>query len=152
MSNSELNRKVLLCLTITIFPSFISLTNVVSLPSHFCVCTNLSPSMVKVDCRRKQGHSWTRHILEHQLHHAAYFNMTVIRCCLIKLLSQFGRQLGVSEGALGLHHHLISILADHYCGFGDVAHLSCGKTNTCQNKHDNVQQLLLFPIKNMIIF
>lgn len=38
-------------LTITIFPSLISLTNFVSLPSHFCTCTSLSPSTEKVDCK-----------------------------------------------------------------------------------------------------
>lgn len=41
-------------LTITIFPSLISLTNLVSLPSHFCTCTNLSPSMEKVDYEQKK--------------------------------------------------------------------------------------------------
>lgn len=61
---------------------------------------------------------------------SAYFDMPVIRRGLIKLLSQFGGELSVPEGAHGFHHHLVSILADDYGGFGDVAHLSCGKANT----------------------
>lgn len=42
-------------LTITIFPSLISLTNLDSLPSHFCTCISLSPSTVKVDCKHKHS-------------------------------------------------------------------------------------------------
>lgn len=57
--------------------------------------------------------------------------MAVIRSGLIKLLSQFGGDLSVSKGAQGFNHHLVPILADNYRWFGDIAHLSCCKTNTC---------------------
>lgn len=60
-----------------------------------------------------------------------YFDMSVVRRGLVKLLSQFGGDLGVSESAQGFHHHFVSILADHYCWLGDITNLSCGKTNTC---------------------
>lgn len=60
--------------------------------------------------------------------------MSVIDCGLIKLLSQFGGDLRVPKGAQGLNHHFVPILADHYCRFSDIAHLSCGKTNTCQKQ------------------
>ncbi|MEQ2158434.1 hypothetical protein GOODEAATRI_012245 [Goodea atripinnis] len=53
-------------------------------------------------------------------------------CGLIKLLSQFGGEFSVLECAQSFHHHLIPILADHYCWFGDIAYLSCGKANPCQ--------------------
>jgi len=43
-------------LTATSFPSLISLTNFVSLPSHFCTCTSVSPSMVKIDCKHQHLH------------------------------------------------------------------------------------------------
>lgn len=65
---------------------------------------------------------------------SAHFDVAVIRCGLIKLLSQLGGELSVPEGAQGFHHHLVSILADDDCRFGDVAHLSCGKTNTCTRR------------------
>lgn len=57
--------------------------------------------------------------------------MSVIRRGLIKFLSQFGGDLCVSEGAQSFHHHFVSILTNHYCWFGDITHLSCGKPNTC---------------------
>lgn len=127
-------------LTITIFPSVISRTNLVSLPSHFCTCTSLSPSMVKVDCKKHKHISrqmarwrWTSSSSSHS-RPSAHFDVAVIRCGLIELLSQLGGELGVPEGAQGFHHHLVSILADDDCRFGDVAHLSCGKTNTCTRR------------------
>lgn len=67
----------------------------------------------------------------------SYFDMPVIRRGLIKLLSQLGRELSVPEGALSFHHHLVSILADHYSWFGDITHLSRGKANACQKKSLN---------------
>lgn len=75
--------------------------------------------------------------LEHMSHwryYSAYFDMSVIRRGLIKLLSQLGGELSVPEGALGFHHHFVSILTDDYCWFGGNAHLSRGKTNTCPKK------------------
>lgn len=132
-------------LTITIFPSLISLTNLVSLPSHFCTCTSLSPSMEKVDCKHKHSingaisgqppaiEQMSRWRL-HPYFYSAYFDMPVIRCGLIKLLSQLGGELSVPEGAQGFHHHFVSILTYNDCWFGDIAHLSRGKTNTCQKK------------------
>lgn len=64
--------------------------------------------------------------------------MSVIRRGLVKLLSQFGGDLSVPEGAQGFHHHFVPILTDDYCWFGDIAHLSCGKTNTCPRKQETV--------------
>lgn len=130
-------------LTITIFPSLISRTNLVSLPSHFCTCTSLSPSMVKVDCKKhkyisRQMSRWrfTSSSPSSSSHSppSAHFDVAVIRCSLIKLFSQLGGELGVPEGAQGFHYQLVSILADDDCRFGDVAHLSCGKTNTCTRR------------------
>lgn len=63
---------------------------------------------------------------------STYFDVAVIGCGLIELLSQFGGDLCVSEGAQGFHHYFVPILADLHCWFGDIAHLSCGKTNTCK--------------------
>lgn len=127
-------------LTITIFPSLISRTNLVSLPSHFCTCTSLSPSMVKVDCKKhkhisRQTSRWR--LTSSSSSHSppsAHFDVAVIRCGLVELLSQLGGELGVPEGAQGFHHHLVSILVDDDRRFGDVAHLSCGKTNTCTRR------------------
>lgn len=56
--------------------------------------------------------------------------MSIVRRGLIELLSQFGRDLCVPEGAQGLYHHFVSILADDYGWFGDIADLSCCKANT----------------------
>lgn len=67
--------------------------------------------------------------------YSAYFDLSVIRRGLFKLLSKLGGDLGVPEGAQGFHHHFFPILADHYCWFGDIAHLSCGKTDTCHQKN-----------------
>lgn len=66
--------------------------------------------------------------------YSAYFDMSVISCGLIKLLSKFGGDLSVPEGAERFNHHFVSVLADLYCWFGDIAHLSSGKTNTCPTK------------------
>lgn len=127
-------------LTITIFPSLISLTNLVSLPSHFCVCTNVSPSTVKVDWKQRQVIEKELSMVTEltlnvglQVCPSAYFDVSVIRRGLIKLLSQFGGDLRVSEGAQSFHHHFVSILANHYCRFSDISHLSCSKSNTCES-------------------
>ena len=73
---------------------------------------------------------------EHTSHwrplYSAYFDLSIIRRGLVKLLSQLGRELSVPEGALSFHHHLVSILTDDHRWLGDIAHLSRGKTNTCQ--------------------
>lgn len=45
-------------LTMTILPSLISLTNLVSLPSHFWTWTSLSPSMVTVDWKGKDRNAF----------------------------------------------------------------------------------------------
>lgn len=63
--------------------------------------------------------------------YSGYFDMSIIRCSLIELLSQLGGDLGVPEGAHGFYHHFVSILADRYGWLGDIAHLSGGKTDTC---------------------
>ena len=63
--------------------------------------------------------------------HSGYFDMSIIRCGLIELLSQLRRDLCVPEGAHGFYHHFVSILADGYRRLGDIAHLSGGKTDTC---------------------
>lgn len=63
---------------------------------------------------------------------SAHLDVAVVRRGLVELLSQLGRELRVPEGALGLHHHFVTILADDDRRLGDVAHLSGGKANTCQ--------------------
>lgn len=55
--------------------------------------------------------------------------MSIIRRSLIKLLSDLGGDLRVPKGAHGLYHHFVSILADDYSWFGDIADLSCCKAN-----------------------
>lgn len=62
--------------------------------------------------------------------YSAHFDISIIRRGLIKLLSQFGGDLRVPEGAHGLYHHFVSILANGYSWFGDIANLPCCKANT----------------------
>lgn len=61
---------------------------------------------------------------------SAHLDVAVVRRGLIELLSQLGGDLSVSEGALGLHHHFVAVLADDDRRLGDVAHLPGGKTDT----------------------
>lgn len=50
----ERRKRKLLLLTMTILPSLISLTKFVSLPSHFCTWTSLSPSRLTTDWDQEQ--------------------------------------------------------------------------------------------------
>lgn len=76
-------------LTITIFPSLISLTNLLSLPSHFCTCTSLSPSTVKVDCKHKHGMIWA---ISGQPTARAHVTLKTTTWLLLSLLWHVGHQ------------------------------------------------------------
>lgn len=65
---------------------------------------------------------------------SAHLDVAVVRRGLVELLSQLGGDLRVPEGALGLHHDLVTVLADDDRRFGDVAHLPGCKTDTCEEE------------------
>lgn len=65
---------------------------------------------------------------------SAHLDVAIVRRGLVKLLSQLGGELRVPEGALGLHHHFVAVLADDDRRLGDVAHLPGGKTDTCEEE------------------
>ena len=146
-------------ITMTILPSWISLTNLVSLPSHFWTWMSWWPSRLTVVCRVREefGVSAWKHVLNHSVKIIGLFRSThcagteddtgskrkavclsiylaaaVIRRGLVKLLSQAEGDLGVLEGALGLDHQLFPVLADHHRGLGHVAHLPGGEAHPCQ--------------------
>lgn len=71
--------------------------------------------------------------------------MSVICCGFVKLLSQFERNVSVFEGAQRLYDNFVILMTYDNCGFGNIAYLPSGKTNTYGGKNNN-QKLLKYNI------
>lgn len=72
-------------------------------------------------------------------------NVSVICCGFVKLLSQFERNFSVFEGAQRLYDNFVILMTYDNCGFGNIAYLPSGKTNTYGGKNNN-QKLLKYNI------
>lgn len=132
-------------LTAINFPSEISLSIQVSLPSQFCFCTSLPFSRVTTVCgateQRQQAVNppaqWRppRWLWCVQLpsRHRTNPCLPVVGGHLLKRLVEFELDFGVFEGALRLHANCPLIVhGDHQVGLGPITHLPGRESNTCR--------------------